>query len=313
MIHRVLVLGGSGFVGAAVCARLAAAGVRVTVPTRRIARARSVQTLPGVEVVECDINHADGLARVLVGHQAVVNLAAILHGQAQEFERAHVELPATVGRACAAAGLRRVVHVSALGASLTGASMYQRTKAGGEVAIRAFGLDVTVLRPSLIFGAGDASLNLFARMQQLAPVVPLAGAATRFQPVWVGDVGTAIARCVLQAGHAAKTYEICGPETFSLRELVQLAGRLSGHERPIFELPDSTAHALAWVLEHLPIKPMMTRDNLASLSVDNVATGELPGLADLGITPTRLGSIAPTYLGRTLDLGLDTYRAGAGR
>lgn len=313
MIHRVLVLGGSGFVGAAVCARLAAAGVRVTVPTRRIARARTVQTLPGVDVVECDINQGDALARVLAGHQAVVNLAAILHGQAKDFERAHVELPATVGRACAAAGLRRVVHVSALGASLAGASMYQRTKAGGEVAIRAFGLDVTVLRPSLIFGAGDASLNLFARMQQLAPVVPLAGAATRFQPVWVGDVGTAIARCVMQAGHAGKTYEICGPETFSLRELVQLAGRLSGHERPIFELPASTAHGLAWVLEHLPIKPLMTRDNLASLSVDNVATGDLPGLADLGITPTRLGSIAPTYLGRNLDLGLDTYRAGAGR
>lgn len=313
MSKRIIVLGGSGFIGAVTCARLAQAGWRVTVPTRRGVHARTVQTLPGVDVIEADVTDAAALARLLPGHEAVVNLIAILHGRAADFEHAHVQFPATLGRACADAGVRRVVHVSALGCSLSGRSMYQRTKAGGEVAIRAFGLDVTVLRPSVVFGAGDRFLNLFARMQRHAPFIPLAGAQTRFQPVWVGDVASAITTVLRQPGHSGKTYEICGPDVVTLAELVQLSGRLSGHQKPVFELPASTAHAMAWVMEHLPGQPLMSRDNLASLEQDNVASPDGLGLAALGIRPARLTAVAPTYLGLSVDLALDNYRRSANR
>lgn len=313
MSKRVVVFGGSGFIGAVTCARLSQAGWRVTVPTRRGVHARSVQTLPGVDVVEADVFDEAALGRLLAGQDAAVNLIAILQGKAADFERVHVQWPAQLGRACAAAGVRRVVHVSALGCSLTGRSMYQRTKAGGEVAIRAFGLDVTVLRPSIVFGAGDRLLNLFARMQAHAPFVPLAGAETRFQPVWVSDVASAIAAVLRESGHVGKVYELCGADVVTLGELVRLAGRLSGNARPVFDLPASTAHAMAWVLEHLPGQALMSRDNLASLEQDNVASPDTPGLAALGITPARLLTVAPTYLGPSVDAALDHYRRSANR
>ena len=238
---RVLVLGGTGFVGRSVCERLVAhgggAGTRITVPTRRLAHAKSVQFLPTVDPLECDVHDDAQLARALAGQDAVVNLIAILHGTEAAFEQVHVRLAQRLAAACAAAGVRRVVHVSALGVSADAPSNYLRSKAKAEAVLRAAPLDLTVLRPSVIFGAGDSFLNLFAALQSVFPVMPLAGVSARFQPVWVEDVAEAIVRCLERQDTAAKIFECAGPQVFTLGELVRLAGRLSGHDRPLMRCP----------------------------------------------------------------------------
>lgn len=312
--QRVLVLGGTGFVGRHVCEKLVAQGIRVTVPTRRIDRAREVQLLPLLDVAVADVHDPAQLARLLPGHDAVVNLIAILHGNEAAFERAHAVLPRTLAAAMQAAGVRRLVHVSALGADTQGPSMYQRSKARGEAALRESGLDLTLLRPSVIFGADDKFLNTFARLQAIAPVMPLAGAGTRFQPVWVEDVAQAVVNALLDRRSIGLTIEACGPELFTLAQLVQLAGRCAGHARAVIPLPLAVGRLQAALMELLPGEPLMSRDNVASLSVDNVASGSLPGLQTLGITPAALSAVAPTYLGlRGPRSALDRMRQGARR
>lgn len=300
-MKNILVLGGTGFVGRHVCEKLQRADGCVTVPTRRAANASTVQHLPRLTVIEADVHDEAQLARLLPGHDAVINLVAILHGSEAAFERTHVALPATLARACAATGVRRVVHVSALGVGLDAPSRYQRSKARGEQVLRQAGLDLTVLRPSVIFGAGDRFLNLFARLQAVFPVLPLAGAGVRFQPVWVEDVARAVVACALGTGPArhsvGQTYECAGPEVFTLADLVRLAGRLGSHQRPIVPLPMALGRLQALMMELAPGEPLMSRDNLDAMRVDNVATGQLPGLADLGIRPSSVVAVAPTYLG----------------
>ena len=198
-----LILGGTGFVGRHVCEKLHRQGWTLTVPTRRAVNAATVQHLPRLTVVEADVHDPAALARLLPDHDAVVNLVAILHGSEAAFERTHVELPRKIAAACAASGVRRLVHISALGVAEDGPSRYQRSKARGEALLRAAGLDLTVLRPSVIFGNGDRFLNLFAQLQALFPVMPLAGAQARFQPVWVEDVALAVQRCLTLARDAA--------------------------------------------------------------------------------------------------------------
>ena len=176
---RVLVLGGSGFVGRHVCEQLARLGWHITVPTRRAVNAASVQSLPGLTVIEASVHKEADLARLMPGHDAVVNLVAVLHGDEERFEQVHVQLPGKIASAMKKAGVQRLVHISALGADPQGPSMYQRSKARGETVLHNAGLQLTVLRPSVIFGAEDKFLNLFAQLQQIAPVVPLAGASTR--------------------------------------------------------------------------------------------------------------------------------------
>lgn len=301
-------LGGSGFVGRHVCAKLAQAQVPTTVTTRHVVHARSVQTLPLVTLVPIDVHDEAALTRCIAGHSAVVNLVAILHGDQAAFDRAHVALPQKLARACAAAGVKRLVHVSALGAALDAPSMYQRSKAQGEVALQSATLALTVLRPSVIFGPEDHFLNLFAKLQRFLPVMPLAGANTRFQPVWVEDVAQAIVNALLRrsasgtplADTTGQTFEACGPDVLSLRQLVQLAARLSGinagRGRPVLALPRSLALAQAALMAWLPGPPLMSRDNLDSLQVDNIASGLLPGLDALGIAPGALDAVAPGYL-----------------
>ncbi|MDG5975600.1 NAD-dependent epimerase/dehydratase [Hydrogenophaga taeniospiralis CCUG 15921] len=300
-MKNILVLGGTGFVGRHVCEKLQRADGCVTVPTRRAANASAVQHLPRLTVIEADVHDEAQLARLLPGHDAVINLVAILHGSEAAFERTHVALPATLARACAATGVRRVVHVSALGVGLDAPSRYQRSKARGEQVLRQAGLDLTVLRPSVIFGAGDRFLNLFARLQAVFPVLPLAGAGVRFQPVWVEDVARAVVACALGTGPArhsvGQTYECAGPDVFTLADLVRLAGRLGSHQRPIVPLPMALGRLQALMMELAPGEPLMSRDNLDAMRVDNVATGQLPGLADLGIRPSSVVAVAPTYLG----------------
>ncbi|MEP7057087.1 MAG: complex I NDUFA9 subunit family protein, partial [Caldimonas sp.] len=225
-------------------------------------------------------------------------------------DRAHVELPRRRAEACAAAGVKRVVHVRALGADARAPSRYLRTKAAGEAALAGKGLEVTLLRPSVIFGEGDHFLNLFAALQAMFPVVPLAGAGARFQPVWVDDVAAAIARCLEDRTTIGETIECCGPTVYTLRDLVRLAGHCAGHPRPVVGLPAPLGRLQATLMEWLPGEPLMSRDNLDSMRVASVASGQLPGLTRLGIRPAAIEAIAPTYLGRAQGPArLDAWRA----
>jgi NADH dehydrogenase len=316
-IDNVLLLGGTGFLGSATYETLVRrfGAVRLVVPSRRPARAKHLLPLPGLELLAADVHDDADLARLLTGRSAVVNLVGILHGDAAAFERAHVALPRRLARACAARGVRRVVHVSALGASADAPSNYLRSKAGGEAALRdAAGLATTLLRPSVIFGAGDRFLNTFARLQRVLPFVPLAAADARFQPVWVEDVAAAIVRCLEDEHTAGQTYELAGPRVYTLAELVRLAGRWSGHERPVCALPEPLARLQAALMGLAPGEPLLSGDNLDSMKVPNVASGTLPGLAALGITPTALEAVAPGTLDAHRGAGrLDAFRAFAGR
>lgn len=307
-MKKILILGGTGFVGRHVCEKLTQLQWRVTVPTRHEANARDIQMLPALDVMVADVHDEAALTRLVAGHDAVVNLIAILHGTQETFQRTHVQLPEKLARACAATGVRRLVHVSALGADMrnpdVAPSMYLRSKGHGEVALHAAALDLTVLRPSVIFGADDKFLNTFARLQKIFPVIPLAASHALFQPVWVEDVASAIVFC-LQDAHAhatvGQTFEACGPGVFTLRQLVELAGRLSGinegRGRPVIPLPAALGRLQARLMKLAPGEPLMSRDNLDSMRVPNIASGNLPGLAALGITPAAVEAVAPTYLG----------------
>ena len=315
---NVLVLGGSGFVGRQVCEQLARLGWRITVPTRRAVHAASVQSLPGLTVIEASVHSQADLARLMPGHDAVVNLVAVLHGGDKRFEQVHVDLSKRIAQAMQEAGIRRLVHISALGADAQGPSMYQRSKARGEQALQQTGLDLTVLRPSVIFGAEDRFLNLFADLQAIALFMPLAGANTPFQPVWVGDVARAVLRCLQDEHTTGQTYELAGPDVMTLGELVhksgQWAGVRGGLGRPVLPLPHWVGYLQALLMEQLPGEPLMSRDNLASMQVPNTASGSLPGLQALGITARSAAGVAPTYLGHKGPRSrLDGWRARSDR
>ena len=313
-MKKILILGGTGFVGRHLCEKLAELPYRVTIVTRRRSKAQHLQMLPMVDIAEATSIEGAALMHLLAEHDGVVNLVAILHGNEAAFEKAHVQLPLELARACDAAGQRRVVHISALGASVDSASMYQRSKARGEAVLRGSGLDVTVLRPSVIFGSEDKFLNTFASLQKVFPVIPLAGSSARFQPVWVEDVATAIVKCLEDKSTIGQTFEACGPEVFTLKQLVQLAGQYSGHDKPLMGLPDWLARIQAALMEFAPGEPIMSRDNLEAMKVDNVSGGKLPGLQALGITPSAVSAIAPFYLGNLgLRSGLLAKRKTAGR
>lgn len=299
-MDKLLILGGTGFVGRALCRALNAidVGRRLTVPSRRPAAAKALAMLPIVHVEPADVHDPRTLERLVAGHDAVINLVAVLHGDAARFNRVHVELPRSLVRACAAAGVRRVLHVSALGVDAAQPSLYLRSKADGEALLRAAPLDLTVLRPSVIFGAEDRFMNTFARLQRFAPLVPLAGADARFQPVWVNDVANALVACLERPATAGRVFECAGPDVFTLRELVTLAGRWSGAPRPVLPLPAALGRLQALAMEWLPGEPLMSRDNLDSMRTPNVAGGRLPGLRELGIAPARLADVAPGYLAR---------------
>jgi uncharacterized protein YbjT (DUF2867 family) len=315
-MKNILVLGGTGFVGSTLCEHLARHGWRITLATRRRANAHHLQHLPTLTVVEVDVHDEVALTAAVQGHTAVVNLIAILHGTPAAFEHVHVALPQKLARACQAHSVAQCVHISALGVQAqqpdAAPSHYLRSKGRGEVALRAganaSGMHLTVLRPSVIFGANDQFLNLFARLQRVFPVMPLAGAHARFQPVWVVDVARAVVRSLDlpirpdAVGYPVCTLEACGPDVFTLKELVQLSARLggvrSGRGRPVIALPMWMGRIQALVMEWAPGGPLMSRDNLDSMRVDNVATPGVPGLEALGIKPTSVQAIAARFLKR---------------
>ncbi len=318
---KVVVFGGSGFIGSHLVAQLAEEGARVTVPTRRAENAKHLIFLPGVEVVEEDVGKADPavLRRLLAGADAAINLVGVLHSKrgtpyGPEFKLAHVDLPRKFVAACAAAGVPRYLHMSALGADRDGPSMYQRSKADGEMAARAEeSVAATIFRPSVVFGPGDNFLNMFARMQRWLPVVPLACAGAEFQPVFVGDVARAYVHALRDPKTRHLVFALGGPAIYTLAELVRLAGRWSHHERPIIELPYALGRLQALLFELMPGTPLMSRDNLDSMKCDNVLDPAIQALtaATLGIKLTALEAVAPNYL--SPHERFDEFRARAGR
>ncbi|MCW2311609.1 complex I NDUFA9 subunit family protein [Rhodoferax antarcticus] len=329
-MKKIIVLGGTGFVGAHVCEKLVSDGWDVTVPTRRRANANDIMHLPNLTVLELDVHDEAALTRAVAGRDALVNLVAILHGTQESFDRTHVELPRKIARACLAGGVQQMVHISALGADAVQPdklpSMYLRSKSEGEAVLTQAasagaaagreGFDLSILRPSVIFGAKDKFINVFAKLQRIFPVMPLAGATARFQPVWVQDVAQAVVNCLAGASKAAspRIIEAVGPEVFTLKELVQLSAKLAGigggFGRPVFALPEWAGRLQAKVMSLAPGEPVMSDDNLDSMKLDNVSTGQQPGLASLGITASSLQPIAQEYLnGRNIRSGLMGVRS----
>jgi NADH dehydrogenase len=315
----VVVFGGSGFIGSHLVACLAKEGVRVLAPTRHYESAKHLTMLPGVDLVVANIHDDATLRRLLAGRDAAINLVGILHDgrgvpYGEGFRRAHVELPRRIVDACAELGVPRYLHMSALGASVDGPSMYQRSKADGEIAARGHPeVAATIFRPSVVFGPGDHFLTMFARLQRRLPFVPLACASAAFQPVYVCDVAAAFVHALRDLKMRHQVVQLGGPEIYTLAELVRLAGRFSGHERPIIPLPDWLARLQALLFELLPGEPIISRDNLDSMKVDNVVDPAIGALtaAALGIKLTAIEAAAPHYLS---SLGrIDQFRARAGR
>lgn len=309
----VCVLGGTGFVGTELVARLAQRGHRVRVLTRSAFRAQHLTVLPQVDVVEANAHDPAVLAAEFAGADVVVNLIGILNERGRSgagFRAAHTELARKVVEAARGRRVRRVLHMSALGAdAASGPSHYLRTKGEAEERVRAAApdIDFTIFRPSVIFGAGDSLTNRFARLLRLAAgFLPLAKPQARFAPVWVEDVAEAFVRALHGGATSGQTYELCGPEVCTLEELVRTTARIAGLPCRLLPLPDALARFQAFVMDFVPGKPLST-DNLRSLSIDSVCRED--GCARLGIRPQALSAIAPAYLGPARPSArLDRYR-----
>ena len=303
-IDDVLVVGGAGFIGHHVCAELARHGVKLTVPARRRERAKDLILLPTVDVVEADVNQPGVLERLVRNKQAVINLVGILHGRrgraaergpnnyGPDFARAHVELPQAIIAACRAMGVRRLIHVSAIGASPQAPSQYLRSKGIGEqVVLAAEDLDATVFRPSAVFGPEDRFLNTFARLAGFLPVLAIPCPDARFQPVYVRDVARAIALSLDDMVSHGWRYDLGGPRQYTLKELVELVCRITGRSRWVVGLPDRLARLQAWALEMLPGE-LMSRDNLDSMKLPSVTSAPFP----FGLQPEAVEAVVPSYL-----------------
>lgn len=295
---RILVIGGTGFLGSHLARCLTAKGHRLRLPTRHRERAKHLLLLPTVEVIEADVHDVSQLNSLFAGQDAVINLVGILQGGRGQpygsgFARAHVELPRKIAEAARLAGVRRLLHVSALQAAPDAPSGYLRSKAAGEAALREANLDLTVFRPSVIFGNGDAFLNVFAKLLAVAPMLPLACPDARFQPVWVGDVCTCISASLAHHASIGATYELCGPRQYTLRQLVEYVGDTTGNRRPIIGLSDALSYLQAWAMEFVPGGPM-TRDNYASMQVPSTCAEGCRLPFDISATP--LEAVAPGYL-----------------
>jgi len=296
-LHRIAVLGGTGFVGRHLASELARRRYRIRVLTRRRERHRELIVLPTLELVQANVHSLAELAAHLKDCDAVINLAGILNerrGRNTDFEKVHVELPRKMVEACRIQGIKRVLHMSALNAAPDAPSRYLQTKAEGERIVHESGLQVTSFRPSVIFGPDDQFFNRFAAFLRLAPFVfPLACPQARFAPVYVGDVVEAFARTLTDKRTFGRRYELCGPDRMTLRELVEYTARHAGLRRRVIGLGERLSWLQARALELVPGKPM-SRDNLLSMQVDSVCRED--GLAALGITAHGLDTAVPYYL-----------------
>ena len=293
--QRIVILGGTGFVGSHVVPRLHADGHTITVLSRNREQHRELAVLPRASVVTADIYDGDVLRRHLAGADTAINLVGILNERGSDgsgFRKAHVELTQIAVAACEASGVARYVQMSALRAG-EGESFYLKTRGEAEARVRASRLAWTMFRPSVIFGPGDGLFFRFASLLRIAPVLPLARANAKFAPVYVGDVAEAFARAIAHPHTASHVYELFGPQTISLGELVRWTATIIGKRRWIIALPDALGAVQARVGEWLPGKPI-SRDNFRSLKIDSVGTND--GLAALGIVATPMDVIVPRML-----------------
>ncbi|HEX4326432.1 MAG TPA: complex I NDUFA9 subunit family protein [Burkholderiales bacterium] len=316
--RNVLLIGGSGLIGSAIARILTTNEIRVTVTTRNRERAKHLILLPTVEVVEADVHDPAQLAQLMRGQDAVINLVGVLQSRrgdpyGPQFKAAHVDLARAVAQACVTAGVPRLLHFSALGASAQAPSMYLRSKAAGEAAVLEFKdqLALTIFRPSVVFGQGDKFLGLFASLQAMVPVFPLGRGNAKLQPIWVEDVAQAAVNALDKREVFGETCDLAGPKSYTLRQLVEYAGAVSGNPRPVIALPDSLAYLQAWLMEFLPNPPII-RDNLDSLKIDNLMSGDIA--PELGVIPVSMEAEAPLYLaGQNPRARLGRYRDHAGR
>ena len=305
MQNLVTVFGGSGFIGAQAVRQLAKAGWRIRVAVRNpnLAYAMRLHGDVGqIDIVQANIRNLPSLRRALAGATASVNLVGVARETGRQgFQAIHVIGAHNVAAAAKAEGVSRLVQMSAIGADAASESKYARTRAEGDTAVRQVYPDAVIVRPSIVFGPEDDFFNRFAAMAQISPVLPLIGGGeTRFQPVYVGDVGKALARAVAAPEAAGKTYELGGPAVFTFRQLMELMLAEIGKRRFLAPVPWPVASLLgaAGDLAGAFIAPPVTADQVILLKSDNVASGACPGLDDLGITPTTLEAVLPSYLYR---------------
>jgi len=305
MQNLVTVFGGSGFVGNQAVRQLARAGWRIRVAVRNPNlgyRMRLLGDVGQIDVVQANVRDEASVRRALEGATASVNLVGVLYETGrQKFQAIHADAARTVTQAAQDLGVTRVVQMSALGAGPDAPSAYGRSKAEGEAAVRQIRPDAVILRPSIVFGPEDRFFNKFAQMASFSPALPLIGGGhTRFQPVFVGDVGQAIARVTADSDAAGQTYELGGAAEFSFRELMEMMLAETGQRRLLLPVPFPVAGVLGGLGDLIAgiVPPPLTADQAHSLRADNVVSGQYPGLAALGITPTTLEAVLPTYLYR---------------
>jgi len=323
MSRRVVtVFGGSGFIGRHLIQRLAKQGVIVRVASRDTEAANYLKPLgefSQVVPVPINLGDADSLARALHGADQAINLIGILSQWGKStFQSIHVDAASAIAKAAATAGVKQLVHISALGASSEAASLYARSKAAGEEAVKAAFGDAVIVRPAVIFGPEDHFFNKFASLARITPVMPVFGCplipklalfgldapvdidfygdgGTRLQPVYVGDVADAIMAILNDSALKSKTFELAGPQAYSFKAMMEMVLKESGRPRILVPYPFALAKFWAWFLEFLP-NPILTRDQVTLLKDDNVVSGDLPGFDDLGIKPVTAEAMLPTYL-----------------
>ncbi|MGH6986090.1 MAG: complex I NDUFA9 subunit family protein [Caulobacteraceae bacterium] len=306
MAQLATVFGGSGFIGSQIVRALARDGWRIRVAVRRPERAyrlRPMGDVGQIEIVQANLRDRDSAARALDGSQAAVNAVGVLFESGrQRFPLIHVEGAATIAREARAAGTRSLVHLSAIGADASSASRYARTKAEGESAVRAAFAAASILRPSVVFGPEDDFFNRFAALAAIAPALPLiGGGATRFQPVFVGDVAEAAARLLANPRDAGRTFELGGPRIYSFRDLMALVLAETGRRRILAPVPVPVAMALGSLgdlFAAFGLTPPITTDQVKLLGRDNIVAEDVLGLSDLGLAATAAEAIIPTYLWR---------------
>ena len=277
MKYDILLIGGNGFVGRVIAAQLQLAGYSVLIPTGHLAAARELRMLPKVHVEDADIHDFDELQSLcgrIDKNGAVINLVGVLHDKPAQpygkvFKAAHVDLPKNIITAMQLHGLKRYLHMSALGADSNGPSMYQRSKGDGEAAVKASNLDWTIFRPSVIFGAQDQFINLFSKLTKLFPAMPLANHQAQFQPVSVDDVASAFVKSLSMPQTIHQSYDLVGPTVYTMKEIVEFAARRAKTSCAIIPVPAFVGYLQALAFEFLPGPTLMSRDNIASMQLPN--------------------------------------------
>jgi uncharacterized protein YbjT (DUF2867 family) len=298
----VTVFGGSGFLGRHAVRALAQAGYRVRVAVRYPNLANYLVPaghVGQIQILKTNVRDEAHVAAAVAGADAVVNLVGILYpAGGQSYEAMHAEAPATIGKCAKAAGVKTVLHISTVGVSTDSESVYSRTKAEGDEAVRREFAEATILRPSLVFGPEDNFFNKFASLARFAPLLPLIGGGhTKFQPVFVGDVAAAIRKCIEDSATRGKTYELGGPAVYSFKEMLEIILRETGRKRLLVPVPFWLANIKAFFLQFLP-GTLLTPDQVTFLKTDNVVADGALTLADLGIVADSMEAILPSYLWR---------------